>query len=525
MKAARPIILMINDGWGIAPPTRGNAIAMAKTPFFTDLTQKFPTMTLAASGEVVGLPWGEIGNSEVGHLCLGGGKILYQSLPRVNRAITDGSFYRNEAFLSAMNHVRRYSSRLHLVGLVSAGGVHSHHDHLYALIELAVREKIDSMAVHVFLDGRDTGYRDGRAEVEALSRRLAESGAGSIASIAGRYYAMDRDNRWERVESAYRAIVEGASEEQFSDPVQAIDASYAAGVYDEEFRPVVITDNGIPYGKVNDHDAIIFFNFRPDRARELTAAISVAEFAKFKRPRDVKDLHVVTMTEYEKDAPVVIAFPPEYIDNPLARILSDHGYTQLHIAETEKYAHVTFFLNGGREDVFPGEDRVLIPSPQCPSYDEQPAMSALELTERAVQEIEAKKYDFIALNFANADMVGHTGNMPKIVEAVEILDSCMERVVSAMWAAGGLAIITADHGNAEEKLDLNTGVLLKDHTTNPVPCIVADPTLEGQTGRFGVVGKDLSAFTPVGILADVAPTILQLYSIEKPLDMTGRSLL
>lgn len=500
-------------------------MSVAATPFFDTLKKKYPTMTLSASGEVVGLPWGELGNSEVGHLSIGSGKILYQSLPRINKSIMDGSFYRNEGFLSAINHVRQYSSRLHMMGLIGTGGVHAHEDHLFALLELCVKEKMNNIVVHVIFDGRDSGYKDGRRALERLEKRLRETGVGRIGSLSGRFWAMDRDNHWDRTQRAYEAIIDGISAAQFEKPLDALEASYARSVYDEEFEPAVMIENMQPVGRANNYDAFLFFNFRPDRARQLTKALSITGFPKFKRARELKDIHVVTMTEYEKDLPVVVAFPPEYIDRPLARVLSDAGLTQLHIAETEKYAHVTFFFNGGVEKAFPGEERILVPSKQVSSYDQKPAMSANDIVDRLLPEIEAKKYDFIVVNFANADMVAHTGNFPKIVEALQFLDECNRKVVEATWKNGGVALLTSDHGNAEEAVDPQTGEILKDHTTNPVPFVIADPTLRGTPGTFGVSGDDLSVFTPVGVLADVAPTILALLGIEKPLDMTGRSLL
>lgn len=518
---SKPFVLIILDGWGIAPDNRGNAIRLASTPVFDRLTTTYPTMAIQAAGEAVGLPWGEMGNSEVGHLNIGAGKIVYQDLPRITKAISDGSFFSNEAFRKAVEHVQKHRSRLHFAGLVSSGGIHSFHEHLYALLEFAAQQKITNVYIHAFLDGRDTPYNSAKNFLAKLLQECAKNKVGRIATLSGRYFAMDRDRHWDRTAIAYHAMVDGQGA-MASDPLSAIEESYAHRVYDEEFVPTVILDEKKqPVAKVGTNDAIIFFNFRNDRMRQLTKAFVLPDFHEFPRP-PISGLFVVTMTEYEPSLPVTLAFPPDYIAQPLAKILSDRGLKQLHIAETEKYAHVTFFLNGGREEEFPGEKRVLIPSPSVATYDQKPEMSARTMTDRLVGEITKGKYDFLAINFANADMVGHTGNMPAIIKAIETLDSCLGRLVDATLALDGTALITADHGNAEEAMNLQTGVLDKEHSANPVPFIVVG---RAWAGKGTLVNSDLSNLTPTGFLADVAPTILKLMGIPQPASMTGRPLI
>lgn len=517
------VTLIILDGWGIAPPRRGNAISLASTPNFDKLVTIYPTMALQSSGELVGLPWGEMGNSEVGHLSLGTGRIVYQYFPRITKAIAEGSFFKNQAFLKAVAQAKKNDSALHIMGLVSDGGVHSSSEHLYALLELLKEQGISKVYIHAFLDGRDAPPNSAEDFIQQLQNRIKELRIGKIASLAGRYYAMDRDNRWERVEKAYRAIVEGESEQKTEDPVRAIRNSYQNNVFDEEFNPTVITEQGKPVAKVEENDAIIFFNFRPDRARQLTKALILPGFEKFNRPRELKGLFFVSMTEYEKDLPVgAIAFPPEKISKSLAKVISDRGMRQLHIAETEKYPHVTFFFNGGKETAFPGEERVLIPSPHVSSYDQKPAMAAKEIRERIVQELLGEKYQLLVVNFANADMVGHTGNLKATVKAVEVIDQCLKEIIEVALDKQGVVVITADHGNAEEVMNTQTGQIIKEHSNNPVPFILIGKDWEGQSN---VSTRDLSVLRPVGILADVAPTILKIMGIDQPVEMTGRSLI
>lgn len=519
----KPVVLVILDGWGVAPATVGNAVAAAETPNFRRYTQMYKTLILQASGEAVGLPFGGPGNSEVGHTNLGAGRIVYQTLPRITQSIWAGNFFSNPVFLGACEHVQRYRSALHLMGLVSSGGVHSYIEHLSALIELAKREKVLALYLHIFLDGRDTEYNSGINFVTQLQEGLATLGLGRIATISGRFYALDRDEHWERIEMAYKALVKGEAEKRTTDPMQAVKDSYQNGVYDEEFIPTVITDDrGKPVGLIRDNDTIIFFNFRGDRARELTKAFVEADFRGFRRTV-LKNIFFVTMTEYEKGLPVRVAFPPEMISNPLPKILSDAGMKQLHIAETEKYAHVTFFFNCGREAPFPGQDNILVPSPRIPSYALKPEMSAHEVTNKLTQAIKLSRYNFILVNYANADMVGHTGVFEAGIKAVEKIDKCLGQVVDLVISQGGVALLTADHGNAEEMIDLQTGEIDKEHSNNPVPCIIVGKDFISSSARSKA--PDLSTMTPAGILADVAPTILKIMGLEKPKEMNGHVLI
>lgn len=523
--AYRPVVLLVLDGFGVAPDGEGNAITRAKTPNFTRFTQRYPVVTLRASSEEVGLSWGEMGNSEVGHLAIGAGRVYYQTLPRLNRAMVDGSFAKNEALQHAFATVQKTGGTLHVMGLMSAGKVHSSDEHCFAILQAAKAAGVTKCAVHAFLDGRDTLYNSGIDFIQNAQGKMKELGIGELATMSGRFYAMDRDNRWERIEAAYRAIVEGRAENMAEDPVQALRDSYAKEVYDEEFVPTVITRGGQPTATVKPGDAMIFFNFRPDRARQLTRALVLPAFDQF--PREyLQNVEVVTLTEYESGLPVHVAFGPEKIDKPLAEVVSDAGMVQLHVAETEKYAHVTFFLNGTREQPFPHEDRALIPSPHVPTYDQAPAMSAPQVADRLVQEIGRDNYDFLVANFANADMVGHTGNMEATVKAIEVLDDCVGRVVEAALKAGGAVVITADHGNGEEVKNIQTGDIDKEHSTNPVPCWIIAAEYEGKPGLSGDVPEgDLSLLPPVGMLADIAPTVLALLGVPQPPQMTGTPLL
>ncbi len=525
MPTPKPVVLLILDGWGVAPPDQGNALALAKTPNIRALASKYPAMTLQASGEEVGLMWGEMGNSEVGHLTIGAGKVYYQSLPRINRAVQGGEFAVNPGFLKAVEHVKKNGTKLHLLGLASIGNVHASLEHLLALLDFAKAQDITQTFVHAVLDGRDTTFNAGIDFITTVTERMKKNGVGKIATLSGRFYAMDRDNRWDRVEKAYRAMVDGTADATSEDPLAAIRASYEAKVYDEEFIPTVITENGQPVAKIEAGDAVIVFNYRPDRSREITKALALPEFDKFARPQ-ISDLLVVTMTEYEKGFPVEVAFPPEPISTCLAKVISDAGMKQLHIAETEKYAHVTFFLNGMKEDPFNGEDRVIIPSPQVSSYDQQPEMSAPSITERIVKEINGGKYDLIAANYANGDMVGHTGNLDATVKAAEVVDASIGKIVEAALEKGGVVLITADHGNAEEVVNLQTGSIDKEHSTYPVPFLIIGQQFEGMAGESQeMVGGDLSLSPPVGMLSDVTPTILRILGIPQPSDMTGRPLI
>jgi 2,3-bisphosphoglycerate-independent phosphoglycerate mutase len=525
MNRPRPVVLMVLDGFGISPPSRANAISLAKTPNLDKYANNYPIMPLAASGEAVGLSWGEMGNSQVGHLSLGAGLIPYQYLPRITKSITDGDFFDNEAFLKAIKHAKKQKCALHLLGLISTGGVHSYNEHLYALLDLAKKEGLEKVYIHAFLDGRDALYNSGLNFITKLQNKIDEVGVGEIVTLSGRFYAMDRDNRWDRIELAWHAIVDGQSEEKFPDPLQAIQASYDKKVYDEEFKPTVIVDKaGQPLATIKDNDAVIFFNFRSDRARQLTEALVVPGFIKFKREY-FRNLLMVTMTQYEKDLPVSVAYPPLVIDEPMSKIISEAGLKQLHIAETEKYAHVTYFFNGGKETVYEGEDRMLVPSPQVNSYDKKPAMSSREISAKIIQSVKEGLYDFIVVNYANPDMVGHTGNMEATVEAIEILDQLIGEVVDTVLSYDGVVLITADHGNAEHMYDLQTGEIEKEHTNSSVPLFIIGQAYVGKSALTGVVGSDLSHVTPVGVLSDVAPTILKIMGLKKPPVMTGSSLI
>lgn len=523
MARPKPVVLVVLDGWGVAPPSPTNAITRAKTPIFDRLVAEYPVVLLQASGEAVGLVWEEMGNSEVGHLNMGSGKIVYQTLPKINKAISDGTFGTTEAMVQAAEHVRQTpGAKMHLVGLVSNGGVHSHQEHLYALLDFCQSRQIKPY-VHVILDGRDTTRDAGASFVDQLLKKLSSSG-GSVASIVGRYYAMDRDNHWERIERAYRAMTAGIGTAA-TDPIAAITQSYATGVFDEEFLPTVLSAGGKPVGVVQDGDAVIFFNYRADRARQLAASFVLPGFTRFERPY-LGNLFFVTMTEYDKDLPVAVAFVPDYVGNPVAKVIADAGLRQLHLAETEKYAHVTFFFNGGREAPFVNEDRVLVPSPRVSSYAELPAMGAYEITTRLISELPRQVYDFVVVNFANADMVAHTGNLSATIKAVEVVDECLGKIVACVNGLGGVAIITADHGNAEELVNLQTGEINKEHSTSPVPCLLVGTGLAGRSGQRGpdVVGNDLSIIASRGVLADVGPTVLHFLQLAIPDEMTGRPL-
>lgn len=523
MRRPRPVVLVILDGFGIAPPAEGNAIADADMPVFKRLIETYPAMTVHASAGAVGLSWGEMGNSEVGHLTIGAGKIFYQSLPRINLSIETGEFFENAVLKKAAAHAREKGGKLHLMGLVSQGNVHASQEHLHALLDFCKREQITETYIHAFLDGRDAVYNSAQQFLTELEAKIAELGTGRIATLAGRYWAMDRDNRWDRIEKAYNAMVKGEGERAESWQA-ALEANYAKSVFDEQVPPTVISPGGKPVATIDSGDSVIFFNFRPDRAREITKAFVLPGFNKF--PRDyLQDLEFVTFTEYEKDLPVDIAYPPQPIETCLAKVISDAGLRQLHIAETEKYAHVTFFLNGMREEEYPGEDRVIIPSPRVSSYDQQPEMSAPQLTERVVKEIAGGQYDLIVLNFANPDMVGHTGNYEATLKANQAVDACIGQIVEAALAVGGAVVITADHGNAEEVTNLVTGDIDKEHSTNPVPLVIVHKDLEGLRAPTGdVLGGDLSLNPPVGMLADVAPTIIHMLGLKPPPDMTGQVL-
>ncbi len=520
----KPYVLIVIDGFGIAPEGEGNAIRRAQMPNFNRFIRTYPTMTLRASGEEVGLSWGEMGNSEVGHLAIGSGRVSYQTFPRINRSIVDESFFENEVFLKAIDHVKQQNSHLHLIGMVSPGRVHSMDEHCVALLELAKKHRVKDVFVQAILDGRDTVYNAGIDFITSLQKKMKKLGVGKIASLCGRFYAMDRDHHADRIQKAYQAMVLGQGVHA-EDPLVAIKESYIKEVYDEEFVPTVITKDGIPVGRVQDNDAVIFFNFRADRMRQLTKAFVMPDFSDWQRI-PLQNIFSVTMAEYEKGLPVEVAFPPQTIEHCLAEVLSNHGLKQLHIAETEKYAHVTFFFNGTKEDPFPDETRVIIPSQNVSSYDQTPQMSAREITDRVIKELKENVYDFVVINFANPDMVGHTGNLDATIKAVEVVDECLGKIVSEVLDRNGVAFITADHGKSEELKNLRTGEINKEHATNPVPFTIIGKKFEGQPSIAGEIPQgDLSLMPPVGMLADVAPTILAVMGIEQPSEMNGQSLL
>ena len=501
----KPIALIIMDGFGYNHKDYGNAIRAAKTPNIDRLLAHYPHTLIGASGMDVGLPEGQMGNSEVGHTNIGAGRIVYQELTRITKSIKDGEFFSNEAFTAAVENCKKNDSALHLFGLLSNGGVHSHNSHLYGLLELAKKAGLTKVYVHCFMDGRDVPPTSGVDFVAELEEKLKEIGVGKIATVMGRYYAMDRDNRWERVGKAYDAMVYGEGNKA-DNAVDAIKASYADDVTDEFVVPTVIDENG----KISANDSVIFFNFRPDRAREITRTFVDPDFKGFERKNGFFPVNFVCMTQYDATMPnVEVAFKPEVLKNTLGEYVSDKGMTQLRIAETEKYAHVTFFFNGGVEKQYPGEDRILVKSPAVATYDLQPEMSAYEVTDKLVPAIKSGKYDMIILNYANCDMVGHTGVFEAAVKAVEAVDTCVGKVVDAIKEMGGVALITADHGNAD-KMVAEDGSPFTAHTTNPVPFCVVNYDCELREG---------------GRLADIAPTMLQIMGLEQPEEMDGTSLI
>lgn len=503
MTSPGPFLLAILDGWGEAPPSDGNAITAANTPTMDSLKMRFPFTSLSASGEAVGLPPGQMGNSEVGHLNIGAGRIVYQDLMRITNSIKSGDFFKNPVLVSAVKHALSTGGTLHLMGLLSDGGVHSHIEHLFALIDLATGMGLERVNTHAFLDGRDVPPRSALKYVELLEAKTGLNGPGSIGSIQGRYYAMDRDNRWERTHLAYDAIVH-AKAPVVGSASEAILKSYDEGRDDEFLLPRVVGARK----PMTNGDSVIFFNFRPDRARQLTRALTEVEFDKFERGHPPVLPYLVTMTEYDKNFGLPHAFPPEEIKNVLADVIAAHGLTQLHIAETEKYAHVTYFFNGGVEKPKPGEDRILIPSPKVSTYDKKPEMSAFEVARETAKCIKTGKYDFIVLNFANCDMVGHTGDFGAAVRAVQAVDSSLKIVLDALWAKGGVGFITADHGNADLMID--GGKTYTAHSLSKVPFINCTPAKK-------LLRDD-------GKLGDIAPTVLEVMGLPVPDDMTGVSL-
>lgn len=521
-KIPKPIVLIILDGFGVTPETRGNAIHAAKKPNLDSIEQRFPCIALQASGIAVGLPWGEAGNSEVGHLTLGAGRVIYQHLTRIIVAIHDGSFYQNPAFGTVAETVKANQSALHLVGLVSSGSVHSYLDHLYALLEFAKQQQVPRVFLHAITDGRDAPRQEAGKMIRELQERLATHYPRvTIASLIGRFYAMDRDLQWDRIRQAYELLVRGRGQ-AFGDPLRYLAESYTRGASDEFLEPAYLARDGQPIGRIEAGDGLILFNFREDSMRELTEALAQEPFAGFPRG-ELPRLSIATMTEYEKNlAGVASAFPPLAITWPLARVLSEAGKAQLHIAESEKYAHITYFFNGGIEQPFPHEDRILVPSLSAPHAEEHPAMRAAEVTAGIIERL--GQYDFILANFANADMVGHTGNFAAVVSAIEVLDREIGRLAEAVLAREGVLLLTGDHGSAEQKIHLLSGEPMAEHTTNPVPFYLIGK--EYQREREPSASELRTAKKEVrGILTDIAPLILELMRLPQPPEMTGKSLL
>ncbi len=501
-------MLMILDGFGENSEEKANAVKLSNTPNIDKLMKTCPTTQIYTSGLNVGLPDGQMGNSEVGHTNIGAGRVVYQELTRITKSIEDGDFFSIPEFIEAIENCKKYNSKLHILGLLSDGGVHSHIRHLYALLELAKRKDFEDVYVHCFMDGRDTPPASGESYITALEEKMKEKGVGKIASISGRFYAMDRDKRWQRIQKAYDALVNGIGEKATSS-ISAIESSYQKEVFDEFIEPTIILNGENPVATIGEHDSVIFFNYRPDRAREITRTLVDPDFKEFEtKPLN---LYYVCMTSYDETMPnVKIAFKKAELKNTFGEYIAQKGLTQLRIAETEKYAHVTFFFNGGEEKQYKGEERILVPSPKVETYDLKPEMSAYEVTEKVLEAINNKKYDCIILNYANPDMVGHTGNLEAAIKAIETIDECVGKVVEAVEEQNGILIITADHGNAEQMIDYKTGDPHTAHTTNPVPLIL--------------VGME-NAKLKQGKLADLAPTMLDIMGLEKPEEMTGESLI
>lgn len=501
-------MLMILDGFGENNNDKGNAVKIANTPNIDKLMKMYPTTEIYTSGLNVGLPEGQMGNSEVGHTNIGAGRIVYQELTRITKSIEDGDFFSIQEFNEAVENCKKNNSNLHVMGLLSDGGVHSHIRHLYALLELAKRKGIENVYVHCFLDGRDTPPASAEGYIAKLEEKMKEKEIGKIASITGRFYAMDRDKRWERVQKAYNAMVNGEGQKAPT-AISAIEASYQKEIFDEFVEPTLICNNDVPIATIKENDSVIFFNFRPDRAREITRSLVDPKFDGFETKK--LDLYFVCMTGYDETMPnVYVAFKPTALAHTFGQYISEQGFTQLRIAETEKYAHVTFFFNGGEEKQYKGEDRILVPSPKVETYDQKPEMSAYEVTDKVVEAIQSEKYNTIILNYANPDMVGHTGNLDAAVKAIEIIDECVGKVLEAVEEKNGVLLITADHGNAEQMVDYKTGEPHTAHTTNPVPLIVVGiEDIELKTGK----------------LADLAPTMLDIMGLVKPEEMTGESII
>jgi 2,3-bisphosphoglycerate-independent phosphoglycerate mutase len=512
MKTARPLALIILDGWGIREDRAHNAIALARTPVYDALLSRYPHAQLVASGEAVGLPEGQMGNSEVGHINMGAGRIVYQDLTRIDKAIREGEFFENPVAATAMDRCLANGRSLHFIGLLSDGGVHSHQRHLQALVEMAIRRGVSRLFVHAILDGRDTSPTGGTGYLGELERALHAAGGGRIASVVGRYYAMDRDKRWDRTKLAYDLVVHGAADTATADPIEAVRTSYAGGVTDEFVRPIVVVDaDGTPVGPIRDGDSVVFFNFRADRARQLSRALALEAFDAFDRsPRPV--VHYTTMTVYDRTFRFPVIFTPQTLSGNFADVLAAHGRANLRLAETEKYAHVTYFFNCGREEPYEGEERILVPSQKVATYDLMPEMSAPAIADTLVTDLVERRHPIVICNFANADMVGHSGNLGATIAAVETLDNCLGRIMKAIRQVDGTAIVTADHGNAEQMWDDTLDGPHTAHTSNPVPVILCDEAYRGRSMHSGS-------------LRDVAPTMLDLLGLPLAPEMTGGTLL
>ena len=506
----KPHALIILDGFGCREETKGNAVAHAKKPNFDRLWKEFPHAQLTACGEAVGLPEGQMGNSEVGHLNIGAGRIVYQSLTRVNISIREGEFFKNETFCDAITHAKKNDKSLHIFGLLSDGGVHSHINHMFALLKMAKEEGLEKVYVHGFLDGRDVGPQTAKSFIQEAEEKMKEIGVGQFATISGRYYSMDRDKRWDRVKKSYDAMVYGEGP-TYNSAMECVDDSYNNGIYDEFVLPsVILKDGSEPVAKIEDNDSVIFYNFRPDRAIQISRAFTNEDFREFDRGEGApKDLYFVCLTHFSETVDGYVAFKSVNLDNTFGEVVSQNGLTQLRIAETEQYPHVTFFFSGGREEKFPGEERILINSPKVATYDLKPEMSAYEVTDALLAELDAEKFDAIILNFANPDMVGHSGMLEPTIKAVETVDECLGKIIDKILEKDGVAIITADHGNADEVITLE-GNPMTAHTTNPVPIILTKKGIE--------LRED-------GILGDLSPTLLDLLNVEQPKEMTGKSLI
>lgn len=509
-KSPKPIVLAVIDGWGIAPNWGGNAVTLAKTPFMNMATKTYPNTTLQAAGAAVGLPDGERGNSEVGHLNIGAGQAVKEAFPAITAAIKDNSFYKSQPLVKAFKRAKDSNKAVHIIGLTSDGGIHSHIDHLYALLEMAKQNEVANVYIHTITDGRDSGPFVAQNYLSHLNTKLETAGFGRIATVSGRYYAMDRDLRWDRIEKVYRAITEGVGLTAES-AEGAVAAAYRDGYSDEFIVPTIIQGAGNTYQPMQDGDSIIFFNFRGDRAREITQAFTKPDFDGFQRKKVIKDIFFVGFTFYQEGLPMEVAFRPQDVKEPMSAVMAAAGIKQLHVAESEKYAHVTYFFNGGQETAFNSEERIVVPSPKVASYDQVPEMATAEITKTVVKNLE--KFDFIILNYACPDMVGHTGNLRATIKACQAVDAGLQEIFTAVQKLGGVLLVTADHGNAEQMVNPKTGEPDTEHSTNPVPFIVASDIMKNGKIRTG------------GKLSDIAPTILSLFNLNNSPEMTGESLL